>query len=81
VTLVDDTLGAVSIEKVDGKEQGLGEELEGVVSFEEEVEEVRTHKPLDFRLNLDGIDVRHRLGLSEVSIYIREMTSQKILPP
>ena len=67
MTFVDDTLRAVSVEKVDGKEQGLGEELESMVSLEEEVEEVGTHKPLNFSLDLDGIDVRHRLGLSEVS--------------
>lgn len=71
VTLVDDTLRAVSVEQVHGKEESLGEQLEGVVSFEEEVEEVGTHEPLDLGLNLNGVDVRHRLGLLGISMCVQ----------
>lgn len=53
MALVDDTLRAVSVEEVNGKEECLGEELKGVVCFEEKVKEVRTHEPLDLGLDLD----------------------------
>lgn len=63
VALVDNTAGAVAVEEVDSKEQGLWKELEGGVSLNEEVEEVGSHEPLDLGLNVNGVDVWHRLGL------------------
>lgn len=53
VTLVDNALGAVPVEEVDGKEKGLGEKLEGRVGLDEEVEEVRSHEPLDLSLDVN----------------------------
>jgi hypothetical protein len=32
--------------------KGLGEELEGSMCFDEEVDEVRSHEPLDFLLDI-----------------------------
>jgi hypothetical protein len=57
VALVDDTTGAVAIEKVDGKEQSLGEELKCSVSFYQEIKEIWAHKPLDLSLNVDRVDI------------------------
>lgn len=53
VTLVDDAAGAVAVEKVDSKEEGLGQQLESGVSFDQEVEEVGAHEPLDLCLDVD----------------------------
>jgi hypothetical protein len=39
--------------------------LEGGVSLNQEVQEVRTHEPLDFGLNVDGFHIRESLRLSE----------------
>jgi len=53
VTLVYDTAGAVAVEEVDGQVEGLGKQLEGVVGFEQEVQQVWAHEPLDLSLNLN----------------------------
>lgn len=63
VLLVDDTLGAVPIEKVDGEEEGLGKERKGGMSFDEKVDEIRSHKPLDLPLHVDQVGIRQRLVL------------------
>jgi hypothetical protein len=63
VSLVDHTSGTVSVEEVYGEEEGLGEELEGSVSLNEEVDEVRPHEPLDFLLNINRGNVRECLVL------------------
>lgn len=57
VLLVDDTPGAVSVEEVDGKEQSLGEQREGGVGFDEKVDEVRPHEPLNLALHVDEIGI------------------------
>jgi hypothetical protein len=51
--LVDDSLRAVSVEEVDCEEEGLGQEGEGGVSLDEEVDEVGPHEPLDLALHID----------------------------
>ena len=53
VAFVDNTAGAVAVKKVDGKEKGLGQQLESGVSFNQKVEEVGTHKPLDLCLDVN----------------------------
>jgi ABC-type Na+ transport system ATPase subunit NatA len=53
VALVDDTAGAVAVEEVDSKKQSFRQQLEGGVSFNQEVKEVGTHEPLDLSLNVD----------------------------
>jgi hypothetical protein len=54
VALVNHTSRAISIEEVDGEEEGLGEKLKGGMSFDQEVNQIRTHEPLDFLLNING---------------------------
>lgn len=51
--LVHHSLGAVPVEKVDGEEQRLGEEGEGGVGLDEEVDEVGPHEPLDLALHVN----------------------------
>lgn len=51
--LVDHSLGAVPVEEVDGEEQGLGQEGEGGVGLDEEVDEVGPHEPLDLALHVN----------------------------
>lgn len=63
VSLVDNTLRAVSVKQVDGQEQRRGKELEGSVGFDEEVQQVGAHEPLDLGLNIDGFDVGKRCSL------------------
>jgi hypothetical protein len=57
MALVYDTAGAVAVEEINGKEECLGQELESGVSFDQEVEEVGTHEPLDLCLNVNRVDV------------------------
>jgi hypothetical protein len=61
VALVDNTAGAISVEEVDSKEKGLGQELESGMCFDQEVKEVWTHEPLDLSLNVNGVNVRQCL--------------------
>ena len=67
VTLVNDTARTVTIEEVDGEMKRLREELKCVMSLQQEVQEVWSHKPLNLRLDLDGRDIRHGLQLLHVS--------------
>jgi hypothetical protein len=53
MTLVNDAARAVAVEEVDSEEQCLREELEGGMGFDEEVEEVWAHEPLDLSLDVD----------------------------
>lgn len=58
VALVDDTARAVPIEKVYSEEQGLRQKLEGGMGFDEEVEKIWSHEPLDFGLDVNRVDIR-----------------------
>ena len=62
VTLVDNAAGAVAVEEVDRQEEGLGQQLEGSVGFNQEVEEVGAHEPLDLGLDVNGVDVGQGLS-------------------
>jgi hypothetical protein len=53
VAFVDDAAGAVAVEQVDSKEEGLRQQLEGGMSFDQEVEEVGAHEPLDLCLDVN----------------------------
>ena len=57
MSLIDDPLRAVSVKEIDRQEEGLGQEGEGSVSFNQEVKQVWAHVPLDFRLDVDGRNV------------------------
>jgi hypothetical protein len=67
MALVDHATGAVTVEKVDGKEESFWEQLEGSVSFNKEVEQIGAHEPLYFGLNVNGVDIGQRLRLQIVS--------------
>ena len=57
VTLVDHATGAVAIEQVNGEEESLGQQLEGSVSFYQEVKKIGAHEPLDLGLNVNRVDI------------------------
>jgi hypothetical protein len=65
MSLVDDSLRAVSIEKVDSEEECFREELESSVSLDEEVDEVRSHEPLNLLLDINRCNIRKSLILKE----------------
>lgn len=56
--LVDNALGAVPIENIDRQEQGGWEKLERGMCLDQEVQEIGTHEPLDFRLDINRLDIR-----------------------
>ena len=58
VPFVDHSAGAVSVEQVDGEVEGFGEEGEGGVGFDEKVQEVGPHKPLNFGLDVNAGHIR-----------------------
>ena len=68
VALVDNAARAVPVEEVDGEEKSVRQELEGVVGLEEKIKEIRPHEPLDLLLDLDRVDVRHRLLFHELHV-------------
>lgn len=51
--LVDNPSRTISVKQVDGQEESLGYQSERVVSFNQEVNEIWTHEPLDLRLDVD----------------------------
>lgn len=51
--LVDDALGYVSIDDVEREVEDFGAETELLMDFDEEVDEVGTHVPLEFGLHVD----------------------------
>jgi hypothetical protein len=53
VLLVHNSLRAVSIEEVNREEESLGKEAEGGMGLDEEVDQVRSHEPLDLALHID----------------------------
>lgn len=57
VLLVNDTLGAVAIEKVDGEEERFGQERKGSVGLDKEIDKVRAHEPLDLALHVDEVSI------------------------
>jgi hypothetical protein len=63
MTLVDHTTRAIPVQKVDSQKESLWEQLEGSMSFDEEIEEIGAHKPLDLCLDVDGIHIWESLGL------------------
>ena len=66
VSSVDDPLGTVSIEDVDCKEESLGLKPKGSMGFDQEVEQVRTHEPLNLGLKVDGSNIGEGLDLQLV---------------
>lgn len=67
MSLVHHTLGAVSVQEVDCQEQRCGKKLEGCVCFDQEVQQVWAHEPLDLGLDIDGFHIRK--GGSLVTIH------------
>lgn len=67
MTLVDNTLGAVTIHDIDGKEESLLEHTESTMGFDEKVDQVGTHEPLNLLLHVDAIGVGERRILHVVS--------------
>lgn len=63
VLLVHDPFRAVTVQEVDSEEQCLGQQLEGSVGLDEEVDEVGTHKPLDLSLHVDEASIWEGLVL------------------
>lgn len=55
--LVHHPLRAVPVQEIDRQEQRGGKKLERGMGFDQEVEEVRTHEPLDLRLDIDRFDI------------------------
>lgn len=79
VALEYDTLGAISVNDIEAAEEGLGLELEGAVEFDNEVEQKRTHEPLDLWLQVDHgrVDVAGGLEVGQrttdvLSVFIDE---------
>jgi hypothetical protein len=58
VTLVYHSLRTVPVKEIDGQEQRRRQKLECGMGFYQEIEKIRTHKPLDLCLNIDGFDIR-----------------------
>lgn len=71
MALVDHSLGAVAVEKVDCEKQSLGQELKGRVSFHQEIEQIWPHEPLNLGLNINGIDVGYGFNLPTMSVQVR----------
>jgi hypothetical protein len=67
MAFVDYATGAVTVEKVDGKEESFWEQLEGSVSLNKKIEQIGAHEPLDFSLNVNGVDIWQSLRLQIVS--------------
>ena len=63
MSLVNHALGAVSVQEVYGQEQRGREELEGGMGFNQEVQQVGTHEPLDLGLNIDRFHIREGSSL------------------
>lgn len=63
MSLVNHTLGAVSVQEVDGQEQRGRKELESGMGFNQEVQQVGTHEPLDLGLNIDRFHIREGSNL------------------
>lgn len=63
VLLIDDTLGAVSVEQVDGQEQRLPQEGESRVCLDQKVDQVWPHEPLDLALHVNEVGIGKSLVL------------------
>ena len=63
MSLVNHTLGAVSVQEVDGQEQRGRKELEGGMGFNQEVQQVGTHEPLNLGLDIDRFHIREGSSL------------------
>lgn len=72
MTLVNHSLGAVTVQQVDGQKQGGRHELEGSVGLDEEVQEVWAHEPLNLGLDINRLDVRYGLFLNPVRYKTRQ---------
>lgn len=68
MSLVHNTLRAVSVEEVDGQEESGRQELECGVRFDQEVKQIRAHEPLDLRLNVNRVDIGKRSRLEEIGV-------------
>ena len=63
VFLEDDTLRDVSVDDIESEVESFGAKSILKVNLDEKVDEVRPHVPPEFRLLIDEVGVRHRLGL------------------
>ncbi len=76
VSLIHDSTRAVAIQKIDREVQCFRQQSEGVMSFQKEIEQIRSHVPLNLRLDLDGGDVGHGLVLYVELVTCLEMIMQ-----
>ena len=72
MALVHDASRAVSVQEVDCQEEGVREEVESRVSFNEKVEKIRSHKPFDLRLDVDGVDIGQCFNLLRESAMVTD---------
>lgn len=63
VSLVDHSLGTVTVQEVDRQEQSRWQELERSVGLDQEVEKIGAHEPLNLSLDVDRFHVGDRLSL------------------
>ncbi len=60
---IHDPFGTVPIKQIDGQEYRFRQQPERRMSFDQEVQKVWTHVPLNFGLNLNGRDIRESFKL------------------
>jgi uncharacterized protein YicC (UPF0701 family) len=63
VLLEDDSLRDVTVDDVEREVEGFRTKTILKMNFDEEVDEVRSHVPSQFRLLIDELGVGHRLAL------------------
>lgn len=68
VLLVDDTLGAVPVEQVDGQKQRFPQQGECCMRLNQEVNEVRPHEPLYLSLHVNQVGVGESLVLQCINL-------------
>lgn len=78
VSLVDDTFRAVSVEQVNGQEESRRQQLKGGMGFNQEIEQVGTHEPLNLGLDIDRLNVREGGGLLKVKISHNHFTTSQV---
>lgn len=74
VLFVDYAFRTVAVEEVDCEKEGLREQSEGSVGLNQEVDEVRTHEPLDLALHVNEIGIGQSLGLI-LSVHVKVYVS------
>jgi hypothetical protein len=57
MALVDHTARAVTVEQIHSEEESLWQQLEGSMGFDEKIQEIRAHEPLNLGLNVNGVHI------------------------